>query len=113
MVARFRDGQGLPNPVDGGVCGTEPGESKNNVFTTTAHDIEEVFLDDPFDVHVKGASEMYCTSFVCCWVNIVNSDGGDEFFCGESVFSDELLVNARDVSTRVYQCNRVNGFQGM
>ena len=27
LVAGFRDGQGLPGPVNGGVCGAKPGES--------------------------------------------------------------------------------------
>ena len=75
--------------------------------------IEEVFLGDPFNVHVQGASVMDCTSFVCSLVNIVNSDGGSEFFCGETVFSDKLPVDARDVSTRVYQCRGVNNFEGV
>ena len=27
LITGLGDGQGLPNPVDGGVCGAEPGES--------------------------------------------------------------------------------------
>ena len=113
MVTGFRDGQGLPDPVNGGICGTELGESEDNVLSTTAHDIEEMFLGDPFDVHVKGASEMDCTSFVCRLANVTNGDGGGKFFSGESMFSDELPVNAGDVGTRVYQCRGVNNFEGV
>ena len=80
----------------------EPGESEDDVFTSTAHDVEEMLLGDPFDVGVEGTGVADCTSLVRSLVNIANSDGRGEFFCGESVFSDELPVNARDVSARVY-----------
>ena len=80
----------------------EPGESEDDIFTSTAHDIEEMFLGDPFDVGVESASVTDCTGFVHSLVNVVNSNGGGKFLSGESVFSDKLLVDARDVSTRVY-----------
>ena len=101
MVAGFGDGQGLPGPIDGGVCGMKPGESKDDVLATTVHDIEEMFLDDPFDVGVEGAGVANCTSFVHSLIYIANGDGGGKFLGGESVFSDKLPVNARDIGTRV------------
>ena len=91
----------------------EPGESKDDILLTTAHDVNEMFLGNSFNVHIKGASEADCTSFVRCLVNVANSDGGGEFFCGELMFSDELPVNAGDVSTRIYQCGRVDDFEGV
>ena len=101
MVARLRDSQGLSDPVDGGVRGAEPGESEDDIFSSTAHDIEEVFLGDPFDVSVEGASIADCTGFVRCLIHVTNGDGGGKFLGGESVFSDKLPVNARDVGTRI------------
>ena len=103
----------MPGPIDGWVRGSEPGESEDDVLTSTVHDIEEVFLGDPFDVGVEGASVMNCTSFVRHLVDVANSDRGGEFFCGEAMFSDELPVNARDVCTRVYQCRGVDDFEGV
>ena len=97
----FGDGQGLPDPIDGGVCGLEPGESEDDIFASTVHDVEEMFLGDPFNVGVEGASIADCTGLVRSLVDITNSDGGGEFFCGEAVFSDKLPVYAGDVSTRV------------
>ena len=91
----------------------EPGESKNDVFASTAHDIEEVFLSNPFNVGVEGASIVDRTSFVRSLVNIANGDGGGEFLGGESVFSDKLPVNAGDVGTRVNQCRGVDDFEGV
>ena len=102
MIAGFGDGQGLSSPIDGGVCGAEPGESKDDVFSSTAHDVEKMLLGDPFNVGIEGASVTDCISFVHSLVDIVNSNGGGEFFGGELMFSDELPVNARDVSTGVY-----------
>ena len=102
MVAGFRDGQSLSDPVDGAVGGTEPGESEDDVFVSTAHDIEEVFLGDSFDVGIEGASVTNCTSFVRRLVNVANGDGGGEFFHREAMFPDKLPVYARDVGTRVY-----------
>ena len=113
MIIGFRDGQGLPGPVNGGVHGIEPGESKDDVFPSTAHDIEEVLLDYPFNVSVEGVSVTDCTSFVCGLVNIANSNRGGKFLGGELVFSDKLPVNTRDVSAGVYQCGGVNDFEGV
>ena len=113
MVAGFRNGQSLSDPVDGGVRGAEPGESKDNVFSSTAHNVEEMFLGNPFDVGVEGASVADCTGFVCGLIDVLNGDGGGEFLGGELVFSDKLPVNARDVGTRINQCGRVDDFEGV
>ena len=102
MIARFRDGQSLPDPVDGRVRGTEPGESKDDIFASTAHDVEEMFLGYPFNVCIEGVSIADSTSFIRSLVDVANSNGGCEFLSGESVFSDKLPINARDVGTRVY-----------
>ena len=113
MIAGFRDGQGLSDPVDGGVRCAEPGESEDDVFASTAHDIEEMFLGYPFDVGVEGASVADCTSFVRSLIYVTNGNGGGEFFGGEMMFPDKLPVNARDVSTGVYQCRGVDDFEGV
>ena len=109
-VARLRDGQGLSDPIDGGVHGTEPRESEDDILTSTAYDVEEMFLGNPFDVYVKGAGIVDCTSFVCGLVHIVNCNGESKLFSGEAVFSDKLPVNAGDVGTGVYQCGGVDDF---
>ena len=80
---------------------------------TTAHDVEEMFLSDPFDVGIEGASIADCTGFVCSLINIANSNGGGKFFGGETMFSDKLPVNTGDVGTGVYQCRGVNDFEGV
>ena len=72
----------------------KPGESKDDVFSSTAHDIEEMFLGNPFDVGIEGADVADCTSFVHSLVNVANSDGAGEFFGGELVLSNKLPVNA-------------------
>ena len=89
-------------PVNGRVGGSEPGESKDNIFSTTAHDVEEVFLGNPFNVGIEGRDIPDDTGLVCCLVYVVNCNEGDKFFSGESMFSDKLPVNAGDVCTRVY-----------
>ena len=103
----------MPGPIDGGVHGAEPGESEDNILATTAHDVKEMLLGDPFNVGVEGASVMDCTSFVCSLIDVMNSNRGGKFLSGEMVFSDKLPVNARDVYTRVYQGEGVNSFQSM
>ena len=45
-----------------------------------------MFLSDPFDVGVEGASITDCTGLVRGLVNVANGDGGGEFLSGESVF---------------------------
>ena len=102
LVAGFRDGQSLFCPVDSGICGTKPRESKDDVFTSTPHDVEKVFLSDSFYVGVEGASEADSTSFVHSLVDVTNSNRGGKFFCGEVMFSDKLPVDTGDVSTGVY-----------
>ena len=52
LIAGFRDSQGLSDSVSGRVCDTEPGEFKDDVFSAAAHDIEAMFLDNPFNVCV-------------------------------------------------------------
>ena len=101
------------DPVNGGVRGAEPGESEDDVFSSTAHDVEEMLLSYSFDVGVEGASITDCTSFVRGLIYVTNGDGGGEFFGGEAMFSDKLPVDARDVSTGVYQCGGVDDFEGV
>ena len=113
MITGLGDGQGLPNPVNGGVHGAKPRESEDDILSSTSHDIEKVFWGNPFDVGIEGAGVADCTGFVCSLVDVANSDRGGEFFCGEAMFSDELPVNARDVSTGVYQCRGVDDFKGV
>ena len=55
LVAGFGNGQGLLGPVNGGVCHSEPGVSKDDVLLSATHDIEEMFLCDSFNVHVEDA----------------------------------------------------------
>ena len=52
LVTEFRDSQSLLCPVNSGVCDMKPGESKDDVFSSAAHDVEEMFLGDPFNVHI-------------------------------------------------------------
>ena len=59
-------------------------------------------MDDPFDVGIEGAGIAYSTCLVRGLVYISYGDRGGEFLGGESVFSDELPVDAGDVGTRVY-----------
>ena len=100
----------MPDPVDGRVCSLEPGESEDDVFSSTAHDVEEMFLGDSFDVGIESAGVVNCICFVHGLVNIANSNGGGEFFSGELVFSDKLPVYARDICTRINQCGGVDDF---
>ena len=72
-----------------------------------------MFLSNPFDVGVECAGIADSSGFVHSLIDIVNGNGGSEFFSGESMFSDELPVDTRDVSTRVYQCGGVDDFEGV
>ena len=85
------------DPINGGVRGAEPGESEDDVFSPTTHDVEEMFLGDPFDVGVEGASIADCAGFVRRLVHVADGDRGCEFLGGELVFSDKLPVYARDI----------------
>ena len=113
MITGLGDGQGLPNPVNGGVCGAKPRESEDDVLMSTTHDVEKMFLGNPFDGGIEGAGVVNGTSFIRGLVYIVNSDGGGKFLGGEVVFSDKLPVDARDVCTRVYQCGGIDNFEGV
>ena len=101
MITGFWDGQGLFYPVNSRVHDSKLGKSEDNVLSAAVHDIEEMFLDSPFNVHVEGASVADYTSFVCGLVHVSDCDGGSEFLSRESVFSEKLPVNAGDVDTRV------------
>ena len=68
LVTGFGDSQSLFSPVDGGVGGAKPGESKDDIFSAAAHNVEEMFLGDPLDVGVKGTSVADCSSFICSLV---------------------------------------------
>ena len=80
----------------------EPGESKEDIFSATAHDVEEMFLSDPFDVCVKGVSIADGSGFVWSLIDVPDSNGRSKFLNGELVFSDELPVYTGDISARVY-----------
>ena len=101
----------MSGPVNGEVNGLEPRKSKDDILSATAHDIEEMFLDNPFNISVKSTSIADCTSFVCSPIYIVNGNGGGKFFSGELVFSDELPVNTGDICARIYQCRGVDDFE--
>ena len=58
-------------------------------------------MSNPFNVGVKGASVADRTGFVRSLIYVANGNGGGEFLGGESVFSDKLPVDARDIGTRV------------
>ena len=100
-------------PVDSGICGLKPGESEDDIFTAAFHDAKEMPLGYPFNVGIKGAGIADSTSFVYCLINISNGNGRGEFLGGETVFSDELPVNAGDISTGVYQCRGIDDFEGV
>ena len=72
-----------------------------------------MFLSNPFNIGIEGASVTDCTGFVCGLIYVSNGNGGGKFFCGESVFSDKFPVDAGDVGTRVYQYGGVNDFEGV
>ena len=77
------------------------------------HDIEEVLLDDLFNVHVESTGVVNCISLCCSLVHVTNCDRRSEFFCEKAAFSDKLPVNAGDISTRVYQYRGVNNFESV
>ena len=102
MITRLGNGQGLSDPINGGVRGLEPGESKNDVLVSAAHDIEEMFLDNLFNVGIQSASIADYTSLVCSLVHILDCDGGSKFLSRKLMFSDKLPVNVGDICARVY-----------
>ena len=59
-------------------------------------------MSDFFNVSIEGASITDCTGLVCSLIYISDCDGRGVFFTRESIFSDKLLVNARDVCAGVY-----------
>ena len=85
-------------------------KSEDDVFLATTHDVEEMFLGDPFDVHVQGTGIADGTCFVHGLIDILNNDKGCKFLSGELVFPDELPIYAGDVCIRVYQCREVDDF---
>ena len=92
----------MPGLINGGVGDTESRKSEDDICLTTAYDVEEVLLGNPFDVCIESAGVVDCTGFVYSLVHIANCDEGGELLDGELMFSDELSVNARDIGTRVY-----------
>ena len=72
-----------------------------------------MFLSNPFDVDIEGASIAYCTGLVRSLIYVANGNGRGEFLGGESVFPDKLPVVAGDVGTGVYQCGGVDDFEGV
>ena len=88
----------------------EPGESEDDIFSSTSHNIEEVFLGDLFDVCIEDASIVDHTSLVYSPAYIADCNRGGKFLSRESVFPDKLSVNVGDICTRVYQHRGVNDF---
>ena len=72
-----------------------------------------MFWGDHFDVGVQGVGVADRAGLVCGLIDISNSNGRCKFFSGETVFSDKLPVNARDISTRVNRCGGVDDFKGV
>ena len=73
--------------------------------------MEEVFLCNAFNVGKEGVGEADFPIFVGGLVDISYFNGDIKFCGGEGAFSDELPVNAGDVSTTVNQGAGVDDFQ--
>ena len=58
----------MARPVNGGVGGLKPGQPKDNIFPTTRHDMEEIFLCNAFYVDKEDASEVDFPIFVEVWL---------------------------------------------
>ena len=69
LITGFKDGQGLPSPVNDRIHDAEPRESEGDIFSATVHDIEEMFWGDPFNVCVESAGIVDCASLVCSLVH--------------------------------------------
>ena len=54
----------MTRPVNGGVGGLKPGESKNNILPATGHDMEEMFLCHTLYVGEECTSEVDFPTFV-------------------------------------------------
>ena len=88
LITGLRDSQSLSGLVDSGVGDMEPEKSEDDVFLATTHDVEEIFLGDPFDVHVQGTGIVDGTCFIHGLIDILNNDKGCKFLSGELVFPD-------------------------
>ena len=64
LITGLRDGDGLVRPVNGGISGLEPRQPKDNVFSATRHNMEEMFLYNTFYVGKEDASEVDFPIFV-------------------------------------------------
>ena len=111
LITSFWDGDGLTRPINDEVGGLELGESKDNIFPATRHDMEEVFLCDAFYVDKEGAGEVDFPIFVWGLVDVSYFDGDIKFCGGKGVFSNKLPVNARDVCATINQGMSVDNFQ--
>ena len=98
-------------PINGGIGVLEPGESEDNIFSPTRHDVEEIFLCNAFYVGKEGTNEVNFSFFVWGLIVISYFDGDIKFHGGKGVFSDKLPVNAKDVYATVNQGMSVNNFQ--
>ena len=63
LVIGLGDSQSLSSPIYGWVCNIEPRESKDDVFSATLHNIEEMFLSNSFNVCVKGVGVVFSACF--------------------------------------------------
>ena len=101
----------MARPVNCGVGGLKPGQPKDNIFSATRHDMEEIFLCNAFYVGKEDASEVDFPIFVGGLVNVLYFDRDIEFHGGKKVFSDKLPIDARDVCATVDQGASVDNFQ--
>ena len=62
--------------VNGWVCDAKPGESENDILLAISHDVEEVFLGNPFNASVESASIVDSTGLVCSLIYVTNSNRG-------------------------------------
>ena len=65
LITGLRYEDGLARPVNGEVGNLEPGEFEDNIFSTTRHDVKEMFLCYSFYVGEEDTSEADFTVFVC------------------------------------------------
>ena len=70
LVTGFQDGQDLFHPVNSGVHDSKPEKLEHNIFSATAHDIEEVLLGDLFNVFVEG---VLCFTPILFFLGLISS----------------------------------------
>jgi hypothetical protein len=113
LIGGFRDGDHWFFPINDGISGAKPGESEDDIFVSTVHDMEDGFLGNSFNVNEECHGIKNVAFLIGGLVDIFDFDGYRKAISGQLVLSNKGPVDTGDFCSIVNKSRGFNGFKSV